>query len=204
MFRKLFGKYDALQTSRPVLVKCITAGLLAGTADFIAQAASDDGAESLEGKGSAAKRFNAKRALAFSLFGMSWAGCFNHYWFNFLARRIPGNSLIDVCKKTCIQHGFLNPCVYVPTFLISQPFLLSAGTGCNNFSRISKENFQKDYISTLKTCYTFWIPLSVIQFFAVPTPYHVLYNSGLGFVWNVVLSMLYYNGVPGSKISLGN
>ena len=80
MFRKLFGKYDALQTSRPVLVKCITAGLLAGTADLIAQAASDDGVESLEAKGSAAKKFNIKRALAFSMFGMSWAGCFNHYW----------------------------------------------------------------------------------------------------------------------------
>ena len=185
-------------------MKCVTAGLLAGTADLIAQASSDGGSVDAEASGSAARKFNGKRALAFSVFGMSWAGCFNHYWFNFLAQRIPGKSLLDVCKKTCIQHGFLNPCVYVPTFLLSQPFLLSAGTGSNNFSRISKERFQKDYIATLKTCYTFWIPLSVIQFLAVPTPYHVLYNSGLGFVWNVVLSTLYYDNVSNSANSLNS
>ena len=67
-------------------------------------------------------------------------------------------------------------------------------TNINNIStRLSPDKFKEDYVSTLRTCYIFWIPLSVIQFVFIPTPYHVLYNSGLGFIWNVLLSTLYYS-----------
>ncbi len=181
-FRNIFKKYDSWQTSYPIVVKCTTAGILASTADIIAQNANNKD-----------EVINKRRILAFSIFGISWAGLFNHHWYNFLARKFPSKQLIDVCKKTFMQHGLLNPFVYVPTFLFSQPLLLSGGNINNISTRLSPDKFKEDYVSTLRTCYIFWIPLSVIQFVFIPTPYHVLYNSGLGFIWNVLLSTLYYS-----------
>ena len=40
-FRNIFKKYDSWQTSYPIFVKCTTAGILASTADIIAQNANN-------------------------------------------------------------------------------------------------------------------------------------------------------------------
>ena len=82
--------YENLLKTNPISTKAITSGILATIGDAIAQLASPPPSASDTDQDSSSwiERYDAKRGLAFLLFGAAYTGAFQHFWFNFLSHNI--------------------------------------------------------------------------------------------------------------------
>ena len=99
------------------------------------------------------------RRVVDQVFGVGWTGLFNHYWFGWLARVIPGAGVTAVIGKTVVQHGFCNPVLYLPLFYAFN----GAATGLDSGQIVDKA--QAEYWPTLTKLWTIWVPSTALQFF---------------------------------------
>jgi hypothetical protein len=162
----------ALERFGPQATKCMTGGVLAFLGDLLAQSYQCD-------------EFDLRRLAIFTVFGVGWTGLFNHYWFGFLAAKIPGNTWPAVVSKTAVQHTFYNPVMYIPTFYVFTGVL----TGLSSSEILAKA--KDEYWPTLMKLWAIWVPSTLIQMAFVPVNLQVLYVAGVSFGWNVLLSVSY-------------
>lgn len=184
--RSVLTHYDAALTARPITTKTASAGVLAFGGDVVAQ-------HVMATKKSTSFELDTQRLAAFTTFGIGWTGLFNHYWFGWLSRVIPGAGLSAVVGKTIVQHGFCNPMIYLPTFYIYNGIATGTRTPPSHSSnspcystdvdrgtagRTSAEIVSKakeEYMPTLYKLWSIWVPSTAVQFALVPTQYQVTF-----------------------------
>ena len=175
MLRRALARYNSALSARPLLTKAATGGTLSAAGDGVAQLSTTGD-----------RGFDTYRLAGFSAFGLLYVGVFNHYWFNWLAQRFPGQHARAAITKVGLQQLVANPLAYVPA-LYGTNGVASGQSPTEIATKINDE-----YSEVMLKLWQTWIPSSLFQFFFVPPQYHVLWAAGVGFGWNVFLSTFYY------------
>ena len=173
MLRCALASYRSALAARPLLTKIATGGSLSAAGDTVAQLGTED-------------RFDPNRLAGFTAFGVFYVGGFNHFWFNWLAFRFPGQQTAAALTKVGLQQFVANPFAYVPAL-----YLMNGAANGQTLVQITHKA-SEEYTDVMVKLWQTWIPSSLFQFFIVPPQYHVLWAAGVGFGWNVYLSMFYY------------
>lgn len=164
-----FKAYGDLLCEHPVVTKAVTSAAICGSADLVCQSAIEKG-----------EQIDYGRVGRFTLIGATLTGPLLHYWYAFLARRIPGTSIGNV-----IQRLFLDQVVFSPFFL--QLFM---GTVLLLEGRPEQllDKLKRDLFPTLMMNYVVWVPVMFLNFKYVPPQFNVLFSNFFGFLWNIYLS----------------
>jgi len=165
--------YERCLARYPRVTKASLGGGLAATGDYAAQRI--EGCDSVD----------RHRFVSFTSFGVLWTGLFNHYWYGWLARRVPGAAVGAVIQKALWQHAFLNPFVYLPFFYCYQGATLQLSLD------EATAKAKAEYIPTITRLWSIWIPTALVMFRFVPERHQVLLTAGVNFLWNTVLSLTY-------------
>ena len=96
-------------------------------------------------------------------------------------RKLPGNSLSVVLKRTLLDQIFFAP-IFIPTFMTSLMILESKPL--DEIPTVLIRNVPE----VVRTNWALWIPAMLVNFRYVPGPWQVLFSNCVGFVWNVYLS----------------
>ena len=149
-------------------------GSKAGTCDAIAQKI-----ESPDGQ------LDLSRTFKFTLFCVTYVGMFQHCVFNILYPRLfPGEGLKTALKKTLCDNFVHSPFVYLPSFYIYK----NMANGKDAAAGL--QEYRADGLSVLQSCWGLWIPAQFVCFYFVPPTFRILYNAGVGCLWDMALSYM--------------
>lgn len=151
----LWYKYCDLLERRPLLTKSVTSFLISLTADIICQLGSGDRDDSANTTLSAEVierivSLDWHRIMKFSFLGGVLVGPTLHFWYGFLARIIPGTTLLASTKRLALDQLVFAP-VFIPIFFSST--LMLEGRPNMIVSKI-----KSDWWSTLLANYVVWVP----------------------------------------------
>jgi hypothetical protein len=125
-------------------------------------------------------QIDQRRLAAFSAFGAYWTGPINHFWLRYLQQSF-GAAL---APKMILQHGLLNPLVYLPSFYA----INAALTGLTAEEAATK--MDSEYHGTLAKLWGFWLPTTFMIFRFVAERHQAVVMSAIALVWNTLLSMI--------------
>lgn len=176
--------YNHQLQKNPLKTKCITAGVIAAAADVTCQAyfpeKEEDKAKRL------IDRYDLKRSVNFILLNTIIFPVVMHHWYGFLATKIVGNSVIAAAKRV-----FFDQSIFAPTVIAM--FLAGSKAITGEFDAVS-DKLKQDWAPALLMNWMVWIPAQLINFYAIPGQYHVLWANLVGYFWNVYLSSLAAKG----------
>ncbi|PWA48193.1 peroxisomal membrane 22 kDa (Mpv17/PMP22) family protein [Artemisia annua] len=123
---------------------------------------------------------NWLRALRMASYGFLLYGPGSYVWYQYLDRLMPQQTPQNVLIKVVLNQIILGPCVIAVVF------------AWNNLwqGKLSElpNKYQKDALRTLLFGFRFWIPVSVINFWAIPLQARVAFMSMNSIFWNFYLS----------------
>ena len=173
---RVLQRYDSLLTSHRLKTTTATGALLGLAGDAATQLASNPIA------------YDSKRGTSFALFGGAVTGPVNYLWLQRLDSLVnklaPMGGWRAVSCKLGVQTFFFQPFVYVPLF-----FTFSSCTrGWTTDHALQR--IREDYKTTLLSLWTFWTPICVLAFSALPMRQQAPFFSAVSLIWNGVLSFL--------------
>jgi hypothetical protein len=190
--QQTWHQYDCVLHKQPLETKMLTSALCAAVGDMVAQRSSAIGTFV----------FDPIRTLAFMAFGLSYAGAFQHFFFNFLNEvYAPEGPLISslTAQLGAIVQGAAGqlsasakaatnllgavPFVYMPLSLA----FTAAVAGLDREAAIARA--QSLYVPLLLRYYSFWIPVNCLAFYLIPAAFVIPFFSASSIVWNAILSM---------------
>jgi hypothetical protein len=113
MFALIGKTYSQQLESRPIMTKSVTAGLIFGLSDLLAQ--------SIEGSKDDNSKLDWTRMVASTLVGLLYFGPAAHYWYEWIFRLIPGTTLVSTLYKAFWGQVLFGPsftCIFFATSLI--------------------------------------------------------------------------------------
>ncbi|XP_076925148.1 uncharacterized protein LOC143587867 [Bidens hawaiensis] len=123
---------------------------------------------------------NWLRALRMASYGFLLYGPGSYVWYQYLDRLMPQQTAQNIVTKVILNQIILGPCVIAVVF------------AWNNLwqGKLSElpNKYQKDALPTLLFGFRFWIPVSVINFWAIPLQARVGFMSLNSIFWNFYLS----------------
>ncbi|GKD49410.1 protein Mpv17 [Tanacetum coccineum] len=123
---------------------------------------------------------NWLRALRMASYGFLLYGPGSYVWYQYLDRWMPQQTPQNVLIKVVLNQIILGPSVIAVIF------------AWNNLwqGKLSElpNKYQKDALRTLLFGFRFWIPVSVINFWAIPLQARVAFMSMNSIFWNFYLS----------------
>lgn len=134
-----------------------------------------------------APAYDLTRTGRLGLFGLTYYGPLQHFWYGFLNRRFPtpmtlplASRLSGYAAKVVANQLVLGPIVVSSIFAWSLAWQ----------RRLSDypAKWRRDTLPTLKKGWSFWVPAATVNFMLIPVQYQVLYMSGCGLVWTTILS----------------
>jgi protein Mpv17 len=150
-------------------------GSKAGTCDLIAQNLQRQPGDSLD----------FARTAKFTLFCVTYVGMFQHCVFNVLYPRIfPGEGFVTALKKTLFDNFVHSPFVYLPSFYIYKN--IAGGRG----AVAGLEEYRDEGLRVLQGCWGLWLPAQMLCFSVIPPTFRIMFNAGVGCVWEVALSYM--------------
>lgn len=166
--KKLFsGKYLFVTNT-------ISCGTLLGVGDLSVQ--------TVEFYGNRKKEYDFKRAGRMFAVGLC-LGPFNHLWYSYLDKVLPGKTLTTVLKKILADQIVASP-------FFAFTFFVGAGTLEGQTLSESLDEFRRKFIEVYKADWSFWPAAQAINFFYVKPEYRVVYVSIATLVWNTFLSYM--------------
>jgi hypothetical protein len=165
--RGVLGWYTTRLTQQPLLTKTVTGFAMALAGDLVAQASERPG-----------QPVDVRRLAAFTAFGAAWTGPVNHRWLPIVAR------LPNLGSKLLVQHGLLNPLVYVPVFLTWNAMAQGKDWG------ETRGYVQERYPKVLSSVLAFWVPVTALIFARVPESLQSVSMAAISLVWNVAFSFV--------------
>lgn len=169
-----FGKiYSQQLEQRPIATKSITAGLIFGLSDYLAQRI-----ERKEGK----EKLNLTRMLASTLVGLLYFGPAAHYWYEMIFYLLPGTGLIST-----LQKAFWGQVIFGPSFtcIFFAVGLLQSGTF--SFGSLWAK-IRSDLPGAWLAGVGFWPLIDVISFSLVPIKWIPLFINFASLIWTIYLS----------------
>ena len=165
--------YEKVLRHYPLQTKVASAASLGFAGDFFAQKIQHRDRD-----------LDLERLFAFTAFGGLYTGAFNHVWLDWLSKTFPGKHFKAVAKKQFVQHGLLNPIIYIPLFYTF------TGTLRGESWLTIKSKMVGGYWETLLAIWAVWGPSTGLMFFVIPVRHHTLWLAGVSFGWTCLLSLL--------------
>ena len=115
-------------------------------------------------------------------FGLGFYGPAQHYWYAYLARTFP----VAAGTRAFLSKVALNQLALGP--------VVTSGLFAWNLALQGRRDevpgkIRNDLLPTLFKGWSFWVPASSVNFYAVPLQHQVLYMSTCGLVWGTILSL---------------
>lgn len=175
----LLRAYHNALVKRPILTQCLTFGTLGVTGDVITQTLIEK-----------QPVYNLKRTAKFGFLSLCYVGPAIALWLRFLERPFGARKLLlKPWQKVIIDQSFFNPQIN----LYALPILgVLAG---HNWEKI-KDTIKNNYVSIMKTSYSIWPAVQLINFYFVPILYRAVFVSTFLLIWNI-----YYTWKLGEKVS---
>lgn len=165
-------RYNRLLVSHPIPTKVTTAGIIAVAADLVCQTSFP--VKPLQEQQQA---IDWKRTLQFTAISILFPPLC-HHWYALLSVRIVGQTLTAACQRMALdQMLFAPPCLAL---------FFTLSSLLQGHSVVHK--LEEDFLPTMVSNYTLWVPAQVINFRFVPVPLRVLWANAVGFFWSIYLS----------------
>eukprot|EP00918_Siedleckia_nematoides_P051316 GHVU01112303.1.p1 GENE.GHVU01112303.1~~GHVU01112303.1.p1 ORF type:complete len:186 (+),score=19.24 GHVU01112303.1:140-697(+) len=176
----LFRWYMKVLNKRPLVTQALSAGILMGMGDTIAQVA-------VEKKG--LKNYDVPRTTKFFLFGTIVLGPGLKAWYVLLDKLYKGQGALTTIKKVATDQTIL------------APVLLCVVLGSINFwntysVQAVKAKLKQDYKEVLITNYKVWPAAQLINFYFVPLQLRVVYVQVIALFWNTYIAYIGNREVP--------
>uniref|UniRef100_A0A7S4B4G4 Peroxisomal membrane protein MPV17 n=1 Tax=Chrysotila carterae TaxID=13221 RepID=A0A7S4B4G4_CHRCT len=179
-------------SAHPIATKAATASTLAWAGDAAAQAVEQNR------RPPERRRYDARRALSFSVFGMAYTGCFQHGLFAWYAEVCDGSALVCLLRDSeqaqhiqpllaAAQKTVINQCGAIPA-LYYPLFFATTGAIRGETREQTSARARRDFGPLMKRNLAFWLPTQFVQFSAVPLELQVPYVCVAGLAWNFILS----------------
>eukprot|EP01127_Copromyxa_protea_P020634 TRINITY_DN6920_c0_g1_i2.p1 TRINITY_DN6920_c0_g1~~TRINITY_DN6920_c0_g1_i2.p1 ORF type:complete len:189 (-),score=25.54 TRINITY_DN6920_c0_g1_i2:85-651(-) len=171
MMQRLLQNYIATLESHPIPVKSVTSGTLMGLGDLISQI--------LYGKKE--EKIQWMRTAQMVFFGVAASGPIYHYWYKFMERMIPGQTMKPVLTKLLVDQSVMAPTI-ITTFFF--------GMGLMQAKPLEDiyHKWRREIIPTLKGNYVLWPAATFIAYKYVPQTHRVAYISVVSLFWSIYLS----------------
>jgi len=166
--------YSTKLDTHPIITKSLTSGLISGGGDFVCQALTQSGKETV---GSDKEEFDIQRTGRFAALGAFWVGPALHYWYNILFRALPNH----VVARVVLDQSVFAP-ISCTTFLS----ILWTWEG-EKLSTLGTR-LQNNIPSIVVANWVLWIPAQMINFKFVRVEYQVLFSNAVALIWNAYLS----------------
>lgn len=171
--RSIARRYDTLLQRHRLITSTVSGAVLSFAGDQVIQRSS-------------AEPYDADRAAAFTIFGGVLTGPINYNWLDALERAVrrlaPAGGAPALAAKVTLQSVFFQPFVYLPTFFGTNAVV--RGWSVGEVLAHSKAEFS----GTLVRLWIVWTPAVVFTFGYLPVRQQAVFFSGVGFVWNCILS----------------
>eukprot|EP00611_Tribonema_gayanum_P025994 TRINITY_DN6071_c0_g1_i1.p1 TRINITY_DN6071_c0_g1~~TRINITY_DN6071_c0_g1_i1.p1 ORF type:complete len:294 (-),score=35.84 TRINITY_DN6071_c0_g1_i1:253-1134(-) len=195
----IFQSYGRLLETNPIATKALTSAAIAGMGDIGCQIYTNRGlAAAAAGAGEAGSDAGAAEGAA--TWGstaqqrhLDWTRCARfmllsgalfapaaHFWYGFLGRWLPGQTLMVATKRMALDQFVFSP-VFVGVFFSALMVLEGEA------ARIP-DKLRQDYWTTLVSNWTLWMPAQLVNFRLVPLQYQVGAANCVGLFWNAYLS----------------
>lgn len=173
----LAAKYSAFAMSSPYMCSISTSATKGIISDTFAQLV-------VEKK----ERLNARRTLAFALFGATYLGAYCHFKYDFLYTMLFGSakSAAVIGMKMAVDMLISAPFIYFPTYYLFKGALFG------NPLKEMRSYFTRDGFSMLKRYWAVWVPTTLVMWTAVPVHLRVPFLCAVSLIWQVVLSTRSY------------
>lgn len=156
----------------PLRTKAITAGVLAGISDSVAQ------------KLSGIQRLQLKRLLLKVLFGFAYGGPFGHFLHKLMDAIFKGKKdKKTIAKKVLLEQLTSSPWNNI-LFLIYYGLVVEG----RPWSQV-KQKVKKDYPSVQLTAWTFWPIVGWVNYQYMPLQFRVVFHSFVACCWGIFLNL---------------
>ncbi|KAJ8563553.1 hypothetical protein K7X08_032005 [Anisodus acutangulus] len=172
ILKEAWKKYLIGLQLHPLRTKAITAGVLVGCSDVIAQ------------KISGVKRLQFRRILLLMLYGFAYSGPFGHFLhklMDVIFRGQKGNK--TVAKKVLLEQLTSSP--WNNFFFMMYYGLVVEGRPWG----LVKNKVRKDYPSIQLTAWKFWPIVGWINYQYMPLQFRVLFHSFVASCWAIFLNL---------------
>lgn len=177
MLASLAKSYEHSLAQRPIATKSMTAGIIFGLSDYLAQRIESRNADNKTS-------LDWTRILASTAVGLFYFGPAAHFWYEWVFRILPGTSLVSTLQKAALGQLLFGPsftCIYFGVGLAqSGQFTLQ-----NWINKIRRDLFGAWLAGT-----SFWPLVDVISYSLIPQNYIPLFINLCSLVWTIYLSML--------------
>ena len=177
IFNRFRAWYGDLLERRPLITKSITGGLIAATGDTICQFGTFHPSEHEEKqkKEQGSKHYDSDtenekevsfwrdvydpmRSVHFYMMGAFFSAPLNHIWFNWMAKNIPGQSMLQITKRVGMDQLLWTPVWTVAWLCI---FWSLEGSDPKDIPQGLIEN----YPGVMTANWVLWIPAQYINFY---------------------------------------
>ncbi|CAB9510590.1 PXMP2/4 family protein [Seminavis robusta] len=179
--------YSNSLESAPVLTKSVTAAVLFGISDQLAQGLEIQRNRAKTGETSSKPLVaitNKKRSVFSALVGLLYFGPMAHLWYGWIFKTFPGKSMLSILQKAALGQFFFAPPLFCVFFAAA---LLQNGqfTLTNWISKI-RQDLIKGWLGGLG----FWPFINYISYGYVPPKYIPLFINVMGLIFNIYVSLI--------------
>jgi protein Mpv17 len=182
--------YARYLTLYPILTKSLTAGIIFGFSDWVAQIIEkknqDDGTAPTTASVSVSAPDGRARIISSFLVGTLFFGPAAHAWYAAIFSLLPSTTLPSTLTKAALGQVIFGPlftCVYFLANMLSRP------DGFQSFTLASYKNkIVSDLPGVWKSGLGYWPLVDLIGYAVVNPNFLPLYVNGASFVWTVYLS----------------
>uniref|UniRef100_A0A7S3DNR3 Peroxisomal membrane protein MPV17 n=1 Tax=Entomoneis paludosa TaxID=265537 RepID=A0A7S3DNR3_9STRA len=181
IFACIGKSYGSALASRPIITKSVTASVIFGISDYLAQkfeAKFDD----------KPLKLNWTRAMTSMAVGLLYFGPAAHAWYDMIFKVFPGTGLLSTLQKAAMGQMFFGPsftCIFFATSLWqSGQFTLG-----NWFQKI-----RQDLPGAWLAGVGFWPLVDLVSYSFVPVQYIPLFVNMCSLVWTIYLSVIANRG----------
>ena len=172
-FVRMGEAYSNAIQQKPILTKSITAGIVFGLSDYLAQRVENTG-----------KKYNWTRTITSIAVGLFYFGPAAHAWYNWIFQILPGTSLFSTLQKAALGQLIFGPsftCIFFATSLMQ-----SGSFSLQNWARKIKNDLPGAWLAGAG----FWPLVDVVSYSVVPIDFIPLFVNLCSLVWTVYLSLL--------------
>ena len=128
--------------------------------------------------------FDGRRLGAMTSYG-SWSAVVYHYWYAFLARRLPPSAYVQKAALDCfvMTPGFEIPALMTWTGILGRGQTLDEAL----------VQLRRDFPTALAVDVAMWGPASIVMFRYVPLRFQVPYMYGFGACWDFIMSWIAFD-----------
>uniref|UniRef100_A0A2P2K0I4 Peroxisomal membrane protein PMP22 n=1 Tax=Rhizophora mucronata TaxID=61149 RepID=A0A2P2K0I4_RHIMU len=170
--KEAWRKYLIQLQAHPLRTKAITAGVLAGFSDAVAQ------------KISGIKKLQLRRLLLIMLYGFAYGGPFGHFLhklMDIIFKKKKDNTTI--AKKVLLEQLTSSP--WNNLFFLMYYGLVVEGRQWD----LVKSKVKKDYPTVQLTAWKFWPIVAWVNYQYVPLQFRVLFHSFVASCWGIFLNL---------------